>query len=199
MDAARRQRVRSRQGDPDSDDAFARGADDRPASESDAIAAVSTEPVAEPRAAARRAAGPVSAARRRVRQLSASARRRSAQEAQRARAGRSRASSSSTRSTTSRASRTSIPRRSTRRRVVQGVEMVEKKLLKALGGAGLEIINPVDQTFDPALHEAVATEPALSPEDDHVVVARLSARLPVQRPAAAPRARRREAVERLST
>jgi molecular chaperone GrpE len=53
--------------------------------------------------------------------------------------------------------------------VVQGVEMVEKKLAKILGAAGLEIVNPVDQTFDPALHEAVATEPALSQEDDHVV------------------------------
>ena len=53
--------------------------------------------------------------------------------------------------------------------VVQGAEMVEKKLLKSLGGAGLEIIDPVNQTFDPTLHEAVATEPALSPEDDHVV------------------------------
>ena len=53
--------------------------------------------------------------------------------------------------------------------VVQGVDMVERKLLKALAGAGLQVINPVDQTFDPALHEAVATEPALSPEDDHLV------------------------------
>ena len=53
--------------------------------------------------------------------------------------------------------------------VVQGVEMVEKKLLKALTAAGLEAIDPVNQTFDPKLHEAVATEPALSPEDDHVV------------------------------
>lgn len=53
--------------------------------------------------------------------------------------------------------------------VVQGVDMVEKKILKALGSAGLTIINPIDQTFDPTLHEAVATEPALSPEDDHVV------------------------------
>lgn len=53
--------------------------------------------------------------------------------------------------------------------VVQGAEMVEKKLLKSLGSAGLEIIDPVNQTFDPTLHEAVATEPALSPEDDHVV------------------------------
>lgn len=53
--------------------------------------------------------------------------------------------------------------------VVQGVEMVEKKLAKILSAAGLEVINPVDQNFDPALHEAVATEPALSREDDHVV------------------------------
>lgn len=53
--------------------------------------------------------------------------------------------------------------------VVQGADMVEKKLHKALGAAGLQLINPVDQPFDPSLHEAVATEPALSPEDDHMV------------------------------
>ena len=53
--------------------------------------------------------------------------------------------------------------------VVQGVEMVEKKTLKALTAAGLEVIDPANQSFDPKLHEAVATEPALSPEDDHVV------------------------------
>ena len=35
--------------------------------------------------------------------------------------------------------------------------------------AGLELINPIDQTFNPELHEAVATEPALSREDDHLV------------------------------
>jgi molecular chaperone GrpE len=53
--------------------------------------------------------------------------------------------------------------------VVQGVDMVEKKLLKALANAGLEVINPVGETFDPALHEAVATEPTSAREDDHVV------------------------------
>lgn len=53
--------------------------------------------------------------------------------------------------------------------LAQGVEMVERKMLKALQGAGLEILNPVDQQFDPARHEAVMTEPALSSEDDHVV------------------------------
>lgn len=53
--------------------------------------------------------------------------------------------------------------------VVQGVDMVEKKLLKALGNAGLEVINPVGETFDPAVQEAVATEPTSAREDDHVV------------------------------
>jgi molecular chaperone GrpE len=47
--------------------------------------------------------------------------------------------------------------------------MVEKKLLKTLSGHGLEIVNPVGQPFDPALHEAVMTEPAESKEDDHLV------------------------------
>jgi molecular chaperone GrpE len=55
------------------------------------------------------------------------------------------------------------------RSVVQGVDLVAKKLLKSLAAAGLELIDPVNQTFDPSVHEAVATEPALSPEDDHVV------------------------------
>ena len=50
--------------------------------------------------------------------------------------------------------------------VVQGVAMVEKKLIKALGGAGLQVVDPTDQAFDPALHEAVATEPAATRADD---------------------------------
>ena len=53
--------------------------------------------------------------------------------------------------------------------VVDGVAMVERKMLKTLASIGVEVINPVDQTFDPATMEAVATETALSPEDDHVV------------------------------
>ncbi len=53
--------------------------------------------------------------------------------------------------------------------VVQGVELVEKKLRKALGALGLEILDPIDQPFDPNVHEAVMTEPALSPEDDHLI------------------------------
>ncbi len=53
--------------------------------------------------------------------------------------------------------------------VVDGVAMVEKKLIKSLAAAGLEVIDPTAQAFDPALHEAVATEPAASRADDHQV------------------------------
>src|SRR4051812_16315670 len=53
--------------------------------------------------------------------------------------------------------------------VVEGVAMVEKKLLKTLGALGLELVNPAGEPFDPAMHEAVMTEPASTPEDDHLV------------------------------
>jgi molecular chaperone GrpE len=53
--------------------------------------------------------------------------------------------------------------------VVQGAEMVERKMMKSLAGHGLEVVDPVDHPFDPKLHEAVATEPAFSPEDDDLV------------------------------
>ena len=55
------------------------------------------------------------------------------------------------------------------RTVVDGVSMVEKKLLKTLAGHGLEVIDPTGHPFDPALHEAVMTEPAASADEDHVV------------------------------
>ena len=53
--------------------------------------------------------------------------------------------------------------------VVDGVEMVERKLQKTLAGHGMEIINPLGHPFDPSLHEAVMTEPAASKDEDHVV------------------------------
>ena|SRR5687768_668433 len=53
--------------------------------------------------------------------------------------------------------------------VLKGVDLVEKKLRKALAAAGLEIIDALDQPFDPSVHEAVSTEPALSSEDDNMV------------------------------
>ena len=53
--------------------------------------------------------------------------------------------------------------------VVQGVAMVERKVMKTLAGHGLEIVDPIGRLFDPAFHEAVGTEPAESIDEDHVV------------------------------
>ena len=53
--------------------------------------------------------------------------------------------------------------------VVQGVAMVERKIMKTLSGHGLELIEPMGRPFDPAFHEAVATEPAASEDEDHLV------------------------------
>lgn len=53
--------------------------------------------------------------------------------------------------------------------IVDGVELVERKLLKSLAGHGLEIVNPVDAAFDPAFQEALTTTPAASEDEDHLV------------------------------
>ncbi|CAN5405011.1 hypothetical protein BH09GEM1_BH09GEM1_34960 [soil metagenome] len=53
--------------------------------------------------------------------------------------------------------------------LVDGVAMVEKKLAKTLAGHGMEIVDPSGHPFNPALHEAVMTEAAATPEEDHIV------------------------------
>lgn len=53
--------------------------------------------------------------------------------------------------------------------LVEGVAMVERKLDKTLRAAGLEVVNPTDEPFDPARHEAVGTEPTDDPELDGTV------------------------------
>ncbi|MBX3133521.1 MAG: nucleotide exchange factor GrpE [Gemmatimonadaceae bacterium] len=53
--------------------------------------------------------------------------------------------------------------------VIEGIEMVEKKLLKSLAGHGLEVVNPVDARFDPSKHEAITTMPAASADEDEMV------------------------------
>jgi molecular chaperone GrpE len=55
--------------------------------------------------------------------------------------------------------------------VVDGVQMVEKKLFKSLAGHGFEIIDPTGHAFDPNLHEAVTTTPAAMAEEDGQVAA----------------------------
>lgn len=53
--------------------------------------------------------------------------------------------------------------------VVDGVNMVERKLVKIFAGLGVEVIDPLGQAFDPNHHEAMMTEPAERAEDDDVV------------------------------
>jgi molecular chaperone GrpE len=53
--------------------------------------------------------------------------------------------------------------------ITQGADMVERKLHKVLASVGLEVVDPIGQPFDPALHEAVSTEPAESEDEDHTI------------------------------
>ncbi|MDQ8165771.1 MAG: nucleotide exchange factor GrpE [Gemmatimonadota bacterium] len=53
--------------------------------------------------------------------------------------------------------------------VIQGVELVERKIMKSLAGHGLELVNPVDAPFDPTFHEAITTVPAATRKEDHFV------------------------------
>lgn len=53
--------------------------------------------------------------------------------------------------------------------VVEGVALVERKLLKSLAGHGLEVVDPRGKPFDPALHEAISTAPAATAAEDHLV------------------------------
>ena len=53
--------------------------------------------------------------------------------------------------------------------VVEGVALVGRNLAKVLTAAGLEVVDPLDQPFDPNHHEAISTAPATSPEQDDTV------------------------------
>ncbi len=53
--------------------------------------------------------------------------------------------------------------------IVDGVAMVEKKVIKSLSGHGLVLVNPEGEKFDPAVHEALSTMPAALPEEDEMV------------------------------
>jgi molecular chaperone GrpE len=53
----------------------------------------------------------------------------------------------------------------------EGVALVERKVLKALEGIGVERLDPSGEPFDPNAHEAVMTTPAPGPErDGHVAM-----------------------------
>lgn len=48
----------------------------------------------------------------------------------------------------------------------EGMELVERKLRKELGDAGLELIEAAGEKFDPKKHEALTTTPVDDPERD---------------------------------
>ena len=50
--------------------------------------------------------------------------------------------------------------------LLEGVEMVERKFVKVLEGAGVEAIDPRGEPFDPEFMEAMTTVPAESDEED---------------------------------
>ncbi len=53
--------------------------------------------------------------------------------------------------------------------VVDGIALVEKKIVKSLAGHGFEVVNPIDHPFDPNLHEALGTAPAAAETEDGLV------------------------------
>jgi molecular chaperone GrpE len=50
-----------------------------------------------------------------------------------------------------------------------GVDLVERKIWKELEAAGVTRIDQAGVPFDPHVHEAVTTQPAAKPEQDHTV------------------------------
>jgi len=50
-----------------------------------------------------------------------------------------------------------------------GVDLVERKIWKELGALGVTRIDATGVPFDPHVHEAVTTQPAAAPEQDHTV------------------------------
>jgi molecular chaperone GrpE len=52
----------------------------------------------------------------------------------------------------------------------EGVALVHKELASALASAGIEAIDPAGDAFDPNLHEALSSRPAVDGEDSGVVV-----------------------------
>jgi molecular chaperone GrpE len=50
-----------------------------------------------------------------------------------------------------------------------GVDLVERKVWKELAALGVTRIDGTGVPFDPNVHEAVTTQPAASPDEDHTV------------------------------
>ena len=61
------------------------------------------------------------------------------------------------------------PESATVEALVEGVDLVERKFRQALELAGVEVLEPVGEKFDPYVMESMVTVPTDSPEQDHTV------------------------------
>ncbi len=61
------------------------------------------------------------------------------------------------------------PEQATVNSLLEGVDLVRRKLEQVLVGAGLEVVEAEGETFDPNSMEAMIREPAESPEEDDTV------------------------------
>ncbi len=61
------------------------------------------------------------------------------------------------------------PESTTVEALVEGVDLVERKFRQALEFAGVEVLEPIGETFDPNMMEAMITVPTESPDEDHKV------------------------------
>ena len=61
------------------------------------------------------------------------------------------------------------PESTTVEALVEGVDLVERKFWQALELAGVEVLEPIGDEFDPNLMEAMVTVPTESPDEDHTV------------------------------
>ncbi len=61
------------------------------------------------------------------------------------------------------------PESTTVEALVEGVDLVERKFRQALELAGVEVLEPLGEKFDPNLMEAMVTVPTESPVEDHTV------------------------------
>jgi molecular chaperone GrpE len=59
--------------------------------------------------------------------------------------------------------------KSTAASLLEGVQLVERKLWRVLESAGLETLDAAGKPFDPTLHEALVMAPAESEEEDDIV------------------------------
>jgi molecular chaperone GrpE len=68
----------------------------------------------------------------------------------------------------------SVPEDGTARDVLVGVRMVQRQFLSVLEDAGVTPVPAEGQPFDPALHDAIETEPVDDPRQDGVILRELS-------------------------